>query len=194
MTHQQMEIKIKELEKRIYALEQASSDCRICKKWNECPCGKEGHENGTSIGYSVGECREYEQQPCEDAISRQAVINTIHKTIYGFFDVVDDDSEEPINDKDKLLLSVNKGISNAVKALSSVTPQQKIGQWVSTAIQGEIDGQIVKAFTCSECGAISIFRTIGGKIVNGDLCPNCGAKMVEPQERNCEPQERSDKE
>lgn len=63
MTHQQMEIKMKELEKRINALEQTSSDCRICKKWDECPCGKEGHENGTSIGYSVGECKEYEQEP-----------------------------------------------------------------------------------------------------------------------------------
>lgn len=35
-------------------------DCRNCKKWDECPCGKEGHTNGTSNGYSIGECKEYE--------------------------------------------------------------------------------------------------------------------------------------
>ena len=44
------------------------SDCRRCKKWSECPCGKEGHENGNSIGYSVGECREYEQESIIDKI------------------------------------------------------------------------------------------------------------------------------
>jgi len=51
------------------------------------------------------------------------------------------------------------------------------GHWISSTIQGEIDGQIVKAFICSECGAISVFRITDGKIINGDLCPNCGAKM-----------------
>ena len=45
---------------------QPCEDCRNCKKWESCPCGKEGHDNGTSIGYSIGECKEYEQQPCED--------------------------------------------------------------------------------------------------------------------------------
>jgi len=35
-------------------------DCRNCKRWDECPCGKEGHTNGTSIGYSIGECKDYE--------------------------------------------------------------------------------------------------------------------------------------
>ena len=53
----------------IKALEQQpSEDCRNCKKWNECPCGEMGHKKGTSIGYSIGECKEY--QPSEDCISR----------------------------------------------------------------------------------------------------------------------------
>lgn len=34
--------------------------CRDCKKWEVCECGKKGHENGTSIGYSIGECKEFE--------------------------------------------------------------------------------------------------------------------------------------
>jgi hypothetical protein len=67
-----------------------------------------------------------------------------------------------------------------------ITPQLKTARWISDAIQGEIDGQIVKAFICSECGAISVFRITDGKIVNGDLCPNCGAKMIEPQESEAE--------
>ena len=67
-----------------------------------------------------------------------------------------------------------------IKAIKALEQQPKIGHWVvSVAIQGEIAGQIVKAFNCSECGSISVFRMIDGKIVNGNLCPNCGAKMQE---------------
>ncbi len=54
-----------------------------------------------------------------DLISRQAAIDLIHKTMYGFFDIVDNDSEEPMNEKDKLLLEVNKEISNGTKELPS---------------------------------------------------------------------------
>ena len=35
-------------------------DCRNCKQYESCPCGEKGHENGTSIGYSIGECKAYE--------------------------------------------------------------------------------------------------------------------------------------
>lgn len=37
-----------------------SEDCRECALWERCPCGKEGHENGTSVGYSIGECKMYD--------------------------------------------------------------------------------------------------------------------------------------
>lgn len=73
-------------------------------------------------------------------------------------------------------------IVNMINNLPPVIPKEKTGKWYSTTIQGQIDGQIVKAFVCSECGAISVFRLVDGEIVNGDLCPNCGCQMVKPQE------------
>lgn len=36
-------------------------DCRDCKHWNTCPCGKQGHDKGVSIGYSNGQCKDYEE-------------------------------------------------------------------------------------------------------------------------------------
>lgn len=54
-----------------------------------------------------------------DTISKLSAIDTIHKIIYGFFDVAEDDSEEPISEKDKLLLAVNKAICNGIKQLPS---------------------------------------------------------------------------
>lgn len=101
-----------------------------------------------------------EQEPCEDAISRLDMLDAVgHGATY-----------------------TSEDLQKIIKALPPVNPQPKIGHWISDAIQGEIDGQIVKGFICSECGAISVFRMTGGEIVNGDLCPNCGAKMIKPQE------------
>ena len=103
-----------------------------------------------------------EQEPCEDdCVIKAEVINTIHKTIYGFFDIADDGSKEPINDKDKLLLTINKTISNAVKALPSVTPQRLRGKWVDN--------------NCSICGyGVEVWN-------NTPYCPNCGAKMEDKE-------------
>lgn len=97
-----------------------------------------------------------EQEPCEDVISREEAIDALNQSV-------------------NILEATDR-----IKDLSPAIPQPKIGHWVvSVAIQGEIAGQIVKAFNCSECGAISVFRMIDGKIVNGNLCPNCRAKMQE---------------
>lgn len=50
-------------------------------------------------------------------MTKDAVIDVVHKTIYGFFDVVADDLEEPISERDKLLLEVNKAVCNALKEM-----------------------------------------------------------------------------
>lgn len=59
-----------------------------------------------------------ERMPSEDVVSREAVIDLIHKTILTFFDIADDDDEDTsISEKDKLLLTVNKTICNAIKEM-----------------------------------------------------------------------------
>ena len=103
-----------------------------------------------------------EQEPCDDCISRQAVDELSKELVHT------------TRDKADFLCNFWEGLQK----LPSVTPKEKTGKWISFGIQGEIDGQIVRAFTCSKCGAISIFRVSNGNIVNGDLCPNCGARMV----------------
>lgn len=47
-------------------MESNEMDCRDCKEWESCPCGKDGHEKGTSQGYSIGECKDFEPQESED--------------------------------------------------------------------------------------------------------------------------------
>ena len=88
-----------------------------------------------------------EQQPSEDCISRQAVLNTLFYKSDNNCEVV-----------------LNKELQDRIKALPSVTPQQKMGKWIDV---DSLDGALWHE--CSECGETEFYAT--------DYCPNCGAKM-----------------
>lgn len=109
------------------------------------------------------------QEPCDDAINREDTLKAMIEKL-------------GIRNED-YLLPAEATLYKVVKNMPPVTPQPKTGHWISFGVQGEVDGQIVQVFTCSECGAISIFRMASGNIVNGDICPNCGAKMKSETEQ-----------
>lgn len=94
-----------------------------------------------------------EQEPCDDAISRQSVLDEafeVDTKEYGRIDVVGAD---------------------AINALPPVTPQQKKGQWI------RVDKDKLR---CSECEVIHLIAQYpNGKI---NWCPNCGAKMEGAEE------------
>jgi hypothetical protein len=143
------------------------------------------------------------------------IIDIVHKSIYSFFDVCEDGKEEPMSDKDKLLLNVNKAICTNLKALEqetcgdvisreavlkeqyriddsatlsardvvnvedieqlpSVTPAEKIGQWV-------FNDTVNEHAHCSECGHGNV-DLVDGKTHN--YCECCGAKMEMPENRD----------
>ena len=95
-----------------------------------------------------------EQEPCEDAISRQAVLVTARNSCA---DLVSNKDTEIFCDE--------------IKALPPVTSQSKTGEWIF------VDKAHEHAH-CSECdyGDVDL---LDGRPHN--YCPNCGAKMVEPQ-------------
>ncbi len=41
--------------------EESIDNCINCINYETCPCGKTGHEKGISIGYSIGECKDYKE-------------------------------------------------------------------------------------------------------------------------------------
>lgn len=89
-----------------------------------------------------------EQEPCEDAISRQAVLDINHKH-HG---------EMPNH--------INHEIWAEINSLPSVNPKPKTGRWI------RVDKDKLR---CSECEVIHLIAQYpNGKI---DWCPNCGAKM-----------------
>lgn len=97
------------------------------------------------------------QQPCDDAISRKAVIEITAET--GALET-----------------------QGRVKALPSVTPKQKTGRWI---IDREIVDKSKKPTTyyfetrCSECGLEHAYTTDIEDRIPIIYCPNCGARMEE---------------
>lgn len=114
-----------------------------------------------------------EQEPCEDAISRQAAIEKIHWLGLDHDTAIKCDL--------------------AIRALPSVNPQEpKTGHWIETAEEyykavNEYGGGVnedtpyfVDDIACSEC--LAKYSVIDNETERFDHCPSCGIKMIEPQE------------
>ena len=106
-------------------------------------------------------------QPCEDAISRQAVFDALDNHKYS----------NEFCEKHHIDWSINLSMAHiAVNDLPPVTPRQKYGKWIKQTLSVKPFGE--DTVLCDQCA----FMTDKDSMYN--YCPNCGARMVEPQERN----------
>jgi len=110
----------------------------------------------------------------DDLISRQAAIDTVHKTVYGFFDIAGDESEAPISDKDKLLLEINKAIGNGLKELTVIERQPTADVRDNATAHKVVGGGERDGATCwFECDCCGLAVDIGDV-----FCKHCGARFV----------------
>ena len=109
-----------------------------------------------------------EQEPCSDAISRQAVLNTL-------------DEMDKALDTDRTVESYKELLTECYKVLPSVKQEPKTGYWIDDN-ENEIDAQYGKhIYRCSECNKYAN-DFVGGiedwwDLEKPNYCPNCGAKM-----------------
>ena len=92
------------------------------------------------------------QEPCEDAISRQAVLETL-------------DDMDNVLDEDRTIENYKELLKECYAVLPPVNPQPKTGHWIIKE-----NGRV----KCSKCLIVQPYSSI--------FCPSCGTKMVEPQE------------
>ena len=116
-----------------------------------------------------------EQEPCEDAISRQAVIVAMRKNYRNSGRDIDGDYVEG-NYSEKLY--------DVIISLPSAAPQPKTSHWVYK-IYGSFHEQ--GDWYCSHCDYQ--FNYGGG---HAEFCPKCGYKMSEPTEEVSEYDKRRD--
>ena len=99
-----------------------------------------------------------EQEPCDDAISRQHITEQYESCA----DMLSDEE----------LVGANLVMEWVYKA-PSVRPQEQTGHWILTI-------EDWNKWACSECGYSK--RTDIHVKLGYNYCPDCGARMVEPQE------------
>ncbi len=104
-----------------------------------------------------------EQDPCEDAISRKAVINTIFNNSDNNGDVV-----------------LSTDLMDRIKHLPSVTPQPKTGHWMYDDEHSDWSDVTYKCSCCKR--AISVPYEVRNEVYRDYPFCHCGAKMIEPQE------------
>lgn len=103
---------------------------------------------------------------CEDAISRQAVIDGINQYFHDEYY-----QRTSIQDCRDCL------IEDVIKDISPINPQLKTGHWIG------IDEEPHEDYECDRCGYVcSTFTANIKPSEEYKYCPNCGAKMIEPQE------------
>ncbi len=97
-----------------------------------------------------------EQEPCEDCVSRSAImkLQQAYRDASGY--IVDN------------IVSVN-----LIRNLSSVTPKQRTGKWIRHDTGHSI------YYDCSLCGCAAPCTETADKILwkMANYCPDCGAKM-----------------
>lgn len=170
---------------RIYCLK-ASSDyhSELCEECRFYPkCDHMTQDDMTEL--TIKDLETLEQEPCNDAISRQAAIDCLN-------------ADFTIDGKENMETVVDyiNGAFKQIKALPSVTPKPKMGQWImkhrthnevnhytgqdemgETHTISVLERYEVDEPYCSKCGKLA-----GDTSQN--FCCACGAKMVEPQERS----------
>ena len=112
-----------------------------------------------------------EQEPCEDAISRQEAVEAFQM----FREYESNRSNEGW---------VNR-IETVLNQLPPVNPQAKTGHWIMPVQDDGMSEPIYYQVRCSECGFDLDPQTWHMELHQygaDKFCPNCGCRMVEPQE------------
>jgi ribosomal protein S27E len=112
--------------------------------------------------------KELEQEPCEDVVSRQAVLDAVRKNTFRLTFAEEQGCEGHIAWSAEAVYS--DVIEGALLELPAVKPKQRKGKWENKNTNGHyFYGK------CSECGQEFCVDTWYTQ--NMKYCPNCGAEM-----------------
>jgi len=129
-------------------------------------------------------------EPCEDAISRQAVLDKAYAYGNGLepegycVEVEDIQALPSVNPQKPKYCDRNICIKNEYNGIGcdecevTKSREPKIGHWIAQDIHN-----CHTDFKCSECGYIHSFMHLYGEpTADYTYCPNCGAKMESEEE------------
>lgn len=103
------------------------------------------------------------QEPCEDAVSRQSVLEEL-RTCFDTHTIYDENNGENY--------IIYEDAVDMMEKLPSVTPTRKKGKWIKVT---ETDFGI--GYKCSECGRFILTESVDGKKLKDYPYCHCGAEM-----------------
>lgn len=101
-------------------------------------------------------------EPCEDAVSREAVIDAVRQDCFAVF-TADERMYE-------------------IKDLPPVTPKQRTGHWIPVGVAEVVGGEsaqwgsAIAYHKCSECDEQALRDDFEEEVLS-KWCPHCGVKM-----------------
>lgn len=104
-----------------------------------------------------------EQQPCEDCISRQAVLDAMNT--YDKFGYTETGCFVREPEGDYVPYIHYDDVIKCIKNAQPVTPKEKTGHWIERKLP-----MMIHDWKCDQCRMVTNERTY--------YCPNCGARMV----------------
>lgn len=119
--------------------------------------------------------QELEQEPCEDAISRDELLKAIDT--WDKFGCNADTKLVPYQDHYVPYIHYDD-VVNCIKGMPPVNPQPKTGHWEWVQYDSNLN---IGNWHCSECKNIAVVgvnKNEEGGIPIYKYCPNCGARMV----------------
>ena len=137
-------------------------------------CNKHHDETAVFYGWSQRLMREApsaQPEPCEDAVSREDVLNEMYDSIKKCERAL---ASNVFNEKERFGIECEmeslRYSLDVFENLPSVHTERKKGKWELLSIMHSMPPTYV--YRCSECG----METFG----THDFCPNCGADMRTP--------------
>lgn len=144
--------------------EHCKKQIEMCEMWAKAKCknpsGKVYEEHKMILEL-------LEQEPCDDAISRQATIDAVETIGFDFSD--SDLSEVELEEVCAVVGDVRQTWLQRIKRLPSVEPERKTGKWIEHKWAEEENGLLISNWECNLCGM--------WERKTSDFCPSCGAKM-----------------
>ena len=157
-----MSVLIKDMEKPKSCFEIIDGDFEYCPFVNtddDCVLLLKKGICNVTWGEQYGKCPLVEvTEPCEDAVSRLAALDSIKKCTDIYVTNL-----PPMMDKSEAYKAISK--------LPSVTPKRKIGRWIE-----EQRGIKVTLYKCSECGR-TVMDDTGYDVAKDYPFCHCGAEM-----------------
>lgn len=134
--------------------EEAKGNLIHAIRWNDIP-------NKEALNMAI---KALEQEPCEDAMSRQMVIDGINEYFHDEYY-----QRTSIQDCRDCL------IEDVIKPLSPVYPKPRMGHWI-------LVDNLFHKYKCSECGDVIWTDENHSPYMDSPYCCKCGYKMIESQE------------